>query len=153
MFDFISNSAEDTQRLGELIGSMLVGGEIICFTGDLGAGKTTMTKSIALGLEVEDYVTSPTFTIVNEYEGRVPLYHFDVYRIGDVDEIYNIGYEDYIYSGGVCIIEWANIIKTELPEERLEISIRSLEENIRVITFVAYGERYVSFLQDLKEAL
>lgn len=153
MFEFISTGVEDTERLGLLIGQLLNGGEVLCFTGDLGAGKTTLTKSIALGLGVEDYVTSPTFTIVNEYEGRVPLYHFDVYRIGDVDEIYHIGYEDYIYSDGVSIIEWANIIKTELPEERLEMTIRRLEENMRAIMIIPFGEKYVSFVQKLKEAL
>ena len=94
-----------TKEIGYKLGNLLTPGSVICLIGDLGAGKTTMTQSLAKALEVDDYITSPTFTIVNEYEGKMPLYHFDVYRIGSSDEMYDIGYEEYINGEGVCIIE------------------------------------------------
>ena len=100
-----------TKEIGYKLGNLLTPGSVICLIGDLGAGKTTMTQSLAKALEVDDYITSPTFTIVNEYEGKMPLYHFDVYRIGSSDEMYDIGYEEYINGEGVCIIEWANLIE------------------------------------------
>ena len=98
---------EKTREIGEKLGKLLFPGSVICLIGDLGAGKTTMTQSLARSLDVDDYITSPTFTIVNEYEGRMPLYHFDVYRIGCSEEMYDIGFDEYIDSQGVCIIEWA----------------------------------------------
>ena len=99
-----------TSSLGEKIGNILFPGAILCLNGDLGAGKTALTKSIALGLGIREDITSPTFTIVNEYEdGRLKLNHFDVYRIGSSDEMYDIGFEEYIASEGVCIIEWSQI--------------------------------------------
>lgn len=98
---------EKMQAFGLALGKVLTGGDVVCLTGDLGAGKTTLTKSIALGLGIEEYVTSPSYTIVNEYDGRLPLYHFDVYRINDVEEMYELGYEEYFFGSGVCVIEWA----------------------------------------------
>ena len=104
---FESNSAEDTFAFGQKLGREAVPGEIICLDGDLGVGKTVFTQGFAAGLGIDDYVNSPTFNIVKEYEGgRLPLYHFDVYRIGDPSEMEEIGYEDYFYGQGVSIIEW-----------------------------------------------
>lgn len=145
---------KETEKIGYMLGKLLTGGEVICMTGDLGAGKTTMTQSIAKGLEVEDYVTSPTFTIINEYEGRCPLYHFDVYRINDVDEMYDLGYEEYFYSDGVSIIEWADIIKEILPKERLNIEINK-NDNIedREIIIKGTGEKYINIIKLLSEEI
>ena len=97
---------------------------MIALEGDLGTGKTTLTKSIARGLGIDDVITSPTFNIVKEYRsGRLPLYHFDVYRIGDVDEMYEIGYEEYFYGDGVCIVEWADLIEDIIPDDAIRIRI------------------------------
>lgn len=127
-------SVEETIDIGERLGKILEKGDIVTLNGDLGAGKTHLTKGIAKGLGVEDYVTSPTFTIVNEYIGRYPLYHFDVYRIDDIYEMYEIGFEEYIYGDGVSIIEWSNNIKAILPENTIDILINRVDDNIRLIT-------------------
>ena len=112
-----SNSAEETFRLGEKIGQEAQAGQVFCLYGDLGVGKTVFTQGLAKGLGIDDAVQSPTFTIVREYEeGRLPFYHFDVYRIGDIEEMDEIGYEYYVYGEGVCLIEWADLIKEILPD-------------------------------------
>ena len=149
MLKIKTNNAKETQQLGRLIGESLVGGEIIAMTGDLGAGKTTMTKSIAKGLNIDEHITSPTFTIVNEYDGRLKLFHFDVYRIGDIEEMYDIGYEEYFYSGGVCIIEWANLIEEILPEDTINIEIYTLDENKREFTITGKGDKFNHIVKEL----
>lgn len=117
-----SYKPEDTLAIGEKIGREAVRGQLCTLTGDLGVGKTVLTQGIAKGLGVEEPVNSPTFTIVQVYEsGRVPLYHLDVYRIGDVSEMDEIGYEDYFYGEGLCIVEWANLIEELLPSEYMQI--------------------------------
>lgn len=122
---FESNSAEDTFAFGQKLGREAVPGDIICLDGDLGVGKTVFTQGFAAGLGIDDYVNSPTFNIVKEYEGgRLPLYHFDVYRIGDPSEMEEIGYEDYFYGQGVSIIEWPGQIEELLPEEARWVRIR-----------------------------
>ena len=122
---FESNSAEDTFAFGQRLGREAVPGEIICLDGDLGVGKTVFTQGFAAGLGIDDYVNSPTFNIVKEYEGgRLPLYHFDVYRIGDPSEMEEIGYEDYFYGQGVSIIEWPGQIEELLPMEAHWVRIR-----------------------------
>lgn len=122
---FESNSAEDTFAFGQKLGREAVPGEIICLDGDLGVGKTVFTQGFAAGLGINDYVNSPTFNIVKEYEGgRLPLYHFDVYRIGDPSEMEEIGYEDYFYGQGVSIIEWPGQIEELLPKEARWVRIR-----------------------------
>ena len=120
---YLDNDKE-TREIGFKLGKLLKPGSIVCLIGDLGAGKTTMTQSLAEALEVDDYITSPTFTIVNEYEGKMPLYHFDVYRIGCSEEMYDIGFDEYINGDGVCIIEWANIIEDILPDDYLKIELK-----------------------------
>ena len=122
---FESNSAKDTFAFGQKLGREAVPGEIICLDGDLGVGKTVFTQGFAEGLGIDDYVNSPTFNIVKEYEGgRLPLYHFDVYRIGDPSEMEEIGYEDYFYGQGVSIIEWPGQIEELLPKEARWVRIR-----------------------------
>ena len=122
---FESNSAKDTFAFGQKLGREAVPGEIICLDGDLGVGKTVFTQGFAAGLGIDDYVNSPTFNIVKESEGgRLPLYHFDVYRIGDPSEMEEIGYEDYFYGQGVSIIEWPGQIEELLPKEARWVRIR-----------------------------
>ena len=122
--------AKDTYELGEKIGQMAKPGMVISLTGDLGVGKTVFTQGLAKGLGIEEPVNSPTFTIVQVYEeGRLPLYHFDVYRIGDIEEMDEIGYEDYFYGEGVCLIEWAVLIREILPEQMCRVTIeKNLEK-------------------------
>ena len=118
-----TNNPEATEALGEKLGREARAGQIYCLSGDLGVGKTVFTKGFAKGLGITEHVTSPTFAIVNEYEGRLPLYHFDVYRIGDVEEMEEIGYEDCFYGEGLCLIEWANLIEEILPEHYRQVTI------------------------------
>ena len=119
-----SFSVEDTLELGRKLGRQALPGQVYTLVGDLGVGKTVLTQGIAEGLEIEEPICSPTFTIVQVYEeGRMPFYHFDVYRIGDIEEMDEIGYEDYFYGEGLTMIEWANLIEDILPEKRKDITI------------------------------
>lgn len=144
--ELIVNSVEETLEIGRKIGEKANSGDIFCLIGDLGTGKTHITKGIAKGLNVSDNITSPTFNIVNEYDsGRLKLYHFDVYRVNDPDEIYAIGFDEYIFSDGVSIIEWANYIEELIPEEYLLIKIEKqlhLGDNVRKIILKSFGKRY-----------
>ena len=116
--------AQETKELGRKIGASAKPGEIFLLNGDLGVGKTVFVQGVALGLEIEGPINSPTFTILQVYEdGRIPFYHFDVYRIADVDEMDEIGYEDYFYGNGVCFIEWAELIEEILPKGCISITI------------------------------
>ena len=126
-------SEKETERIGEAIGRASEPGTVVALIGDLGTGKTTLTKSIARGLGVTETVTSPTFNIIREYKtGRIPLYHFDVYRIGDPDEMFELGYEEYFYGDGICVVEWADIIEELLPEDAVIICIeRGADEEER----------------------
>lgn len=125
-----TRSAEETYQLGVEIGKKAVKGQVFTLVGDLGVGKTVFTQGLAKGLDIEESISSPTFTIVQVYdEGRLPFYHFDVYRIGDISEMDEIGYEDYVYGEGVSLIEWANLIEEILPENRTSIIIeKDLEQ-------------------------
>lgn len=131
------NEAE-TFALGKKIGEKAIAGQVYTLTGDLGVGKTVFTQGLARGLGIKEPVNSPTFTIVQVYEeGRLPFYHFDVYRIGDIEEMEEIGYEDYFYGEGVCLIEWANLIEELLPDQVISITIeKDLDKGFdyRVIT-------------------
>ncbi|MFI3200427.1 MAG: tRNA (adenosine(37)-N6)-threonylcarbamoyltransferase complex ATPase subunit type 1 TsaE [Eubacteriales bacterium] len=133
-----TNSPEETFEVAYELGSTLQAGAVLTLIGDLGVGKTVFTQGLAKGLEIEEPITSPTFTIVQIYEqGRLPFYHFDVYRIGDIEEMDEIGYEDYINRDGVCMIEWANIIEEILPKSYIEVTItKKLEKGFdyRMIT-------------------
>lgn len=138
-----SFSEEETKKIGYLLGEQSKAGEIYCLNGDLGVGKTIFTKGFAEGLGIEQKeVTSPTFTIVNEYQGRLPFYHFDVYRIASVEEMEYTGYEEYFFGKGVCIVEWAELIEELLPKEVYCITIQkdnTKSENYRKI--VVEGEK------------
>ena len=142
-FSYESFGPEDTAALGERIGREAKPGEVYTLIGDLGVGKTVFTQGLAKGLGIKDHVNSPTFTIVQIYEeGRLPFYHFDVYRIGDVEEMEEIGYEDYFYGQGVCLIEWANLIEEILPDRYVRVTIeKDLEKGFdyRKITMTYVG--------------
>lgn len=121
---FESNSPKDTYEIGRNLGSKAKSGEIYCLIGELGSGKTLFSQGFAQGLGIKEPVNSPTFTLIQEYEeGRLPLYHFDVYRIENEDEMFEIGYEDYFYGSGVCLVEWADLIETIIPENAVWISL------------------------------
>ncbi|WP_053955810.1 tRNA (adenosine(37)-N6)-threonylcarbamoyltransferase complex ATPase subunit type 1 TsaE [Inediibacterium massiliense] len=146
----ISSSEQKTYDLGYKLGKFLQKGDVVCLTGDLGAGKTTLSKAIAKGLEVEECVTSPTFTIIHEYEGRVPLYHFDVYRIGEIDEMEDLGYEEYFYGEGVCLVEWASQIEEIIPKEHLWIHIKKIDDHTREIEIKGTSHHFHTILEELK---
>lgn len=115
---------KDTFEFGKKFGTQVKSGDICLLHGDLGVGKTVFTKGFAQGLGITEPISSPTFTLIQEYgEGRLPLYHFDVYRIGDVEEMYDLGFEDYFYGEGVCLIEWADLVREILPEDCIRITI------------------------------
>ena len=134
--EYISNSPAETEALGEALAARLTAGTVVAFTGDLGAGKTAFTRGLARGLGVPDRVTSPTFTIVNEYEGgRLPLFHFDMYRLGSSDELFDIGWEDYLARGGVCAVEWSEIVSDALEDGGRRVDLRrGAGEGERIIT-------------------
>ena len=133
---FITNGPEETEALGARLARALEPGAVVAFTGDLGAGKTAFVRGLARGLGVQDRVTSPTFTIVNEYEGgRLPLFHFDLYRLGCADELFDIGWEDYLARGGVCAVEWSERMEELLEPGTIRVDLRRGEdESRRVIT-------------------
>ena len=134
--EFVTNSPEQTEQLGQRLGAVLSAGAVVAFTGDLGAGKTAFTRGLARGLGIPGQVTSPTFTIVNEYEGgRLPLFHFDMYRLGSSDELFDIGWEDYLARGGVCAVEWSEIVDDALGGDCVRVDIRRGEgDSVRHIT-------------------
>jgi len=128
--EYITNGTQETEELGFRLGQALQPGTVIAYTGDLGAGKTAFTRGLAQGLEIPERVTSPTFTIVNEYEGgRLPLFHFDMYRLGSSDELFDIGWEDYLARGGVCAVEWSENVEDALEEDTIQIDIRRGEHD------------------------
>ncbi|MDD5802789.1 tRNA (adenosine(37)-N6)-threonylcarbamoyltransferase complex ATPase subunit type 1 TsaE [Blautia sp. HCP3S3_H10_1] len=137
-------SPEETFAFGKWIGENALAGQVYTLVGDLGVGKTVFTQGVAAGLGITEPVNSPTFTIIQEYEtGRMPFYHFDVYRIGDIEEMEEIGYDDYFYGNGICLIEWANLIEEILPEHIIQITIeKDLEKGFdyRKITVTGLEE-------------
>ena len=139
-----THEPEETFEVGRKIGMNAKPGQIYTLTGDLGVGKTVFTQGVAAGLGITEPVNSPTFTIIQEYEdGRLPFYHFDVYRIGDLEEMEEIGYDDYFFGQGICLIEWAELIEEILPEKRIEVTIeKDLEKGFeyRKITIEERGE-------------
>ena len=123
--EYITNGEVETEDLGCRLGRALKPGTVIAYTGDLGAGKTAFTRGLARGLDIPDRVTSPTFTIVNEYEGgRLPLFHFDMYRLGSSEELFDIGWEDYLARGGVCAVEWSENVEDALDDDAIRVEIR-----------------------------
>ncbi len=150
--DFISHSEAQTRRLGARLGELVEGGEIIGLQGTLGTGKTRWVQGMGQGLKVTVPITSPTFTLVNEYSGRLPLYHIDLYRIVEISEALNFGLEDYLYGQGVCVIEWAERVKTVLPAEYLWITFHHLDETKRRITIRASGKHHRQLLRAFQQS-
>jgi tRNA threonylcarbamoyladenosine biosynthesis protein TsaE len=130
---FITRDEKETYELGVELGKILLPGTVLSLNGDLGAGKTHFTKGIAVGLGIEEYITSPSFTIMNEYEGRLPLHHFDVYRIENIEEMFEIGFDEYLFGNGICVVEWGDIVKDMLPKDTINISILRLDDSVREI--------------------
>jgi len=154
MFSIITASTEQTEEVGRVLGAMLEPGDLICLFGDLGAGKTHFSFGIAQGLQVlDEYITSPTFTFVNEYQGRIPFYHIDLYRLKDPSELEGIGFEEYVDSDGATVIEWAERAEGDLPEDKLNVYLSDVSENSRELGFFAEGERYGKLLADLKKRI
>ena len=141
--EYTTAGEEQTEALGFRLGQLIQPGAVIAYTGDLGAGKTAFTRGLARGLGIPDRVTSPTFTIVNEYEGgRLPLFHFDMYRLDSADDLFDIGWEDYLARGGVCAVEWSENVEEALSGAiRITIHKDPADENVRTIT-IEGGERF-----------
>jgi len=150
-----SGSLEETEKIAVLLATLVDCGDVICLNGDLGAGKTTFTQQFAKGLGVskKEYVTSPSFAIMHEYSCRIPLYHFDFYRLGSSDEIVELGFEDFFYGNGVCVLEWSDMIREFLPEDRLEILIEYQAEFSRVFSFSCYGELWPDRMGKIVDAM
>lgn len=121
--ELLSHSPEDTEDIGARLAEQLEPGAVVAFTGDLGAGKTAFTRGLARGLGIPDRITSPTFTIVNEYEGAIPLFHFDMYRLNGSEDLFDIGWEDYLSRGGVCAVEWSEQVADALPEDAVTVTL------------------------------
>ena len=138
-----THSADETQALGKKLAESLRPGDVIAYFGDLGAGKTAFTRGIAEGLGVSEQVTSPTYTIVNEYlSGRLPLFHFDMYRLGSSDELFDIGWDDYLARGGVCAVEWSERVSDALPEDTIFVDIARTDEHEDWRTITVTGGRF-----------
>lgn len=150
--DFISHSDAQTQRLGAKIATMLEPGDVVALVGDLGTGKTRWAQGICEGLGVQDRVVSPTFSLVNEYDGRLPVYHIDLYRLSKAVEVDTFGLEDYLYGDGVCLIEWADRIEEVLPNDYLVVALYHLEETKRRVVLQPQGQRFVPVLKAFKKA-
>ena len=149
--DFISHSEAQTRRIGARLGELLKGDEVIALEGALGTGKTRWVQGGAYGLQVDDHVTSPTFTIVNEYHGRVTLYHIDLYRVSHVREAIDFGLDDYLYGDGVCVIEWAERAAEVIPPDHLWITFHHLDDTKRRITIRAEGEYHRKLLKEFQQ--
>lgn len=147
----ITKNPEETKNLGKDVSKLVKPGDTLAFYGELGAGKTCFIQGISLGLEVKDYVTSPSFTIINEYQGKVPIYHFDLFRLDNAEEILELGYKEYFYGAGLTVIEWAEKIEQLLPKEHLKIDIRFKDRYERTISFISQGDRFDKFLKELSK--
>ncbi len=152
VLDVVSHSAAQTQRLGARLGEQLRGGELLLLDGDLGTGKTNLTQGIAEGLGVREVVSSPTFTLLKEYAGRLPLYHFDLYRLDDATEILDLGFEEYFESDGVCVVEWANKAEALWPSEHLRVRLKMVSETKRGMVLSGQGAHYIDLLLEFKRS-
>lgn len=150
--DFISHSEAQTRRLGVRLAPLLDPGDVLALIGDLGTGKTRWVQGVCEGLGVKEPVVSPSFTLVNEYYGRLPVYHIDLYRLDDAAETLTFGLEDYLYDRGVSLIEWADRAEELLPEEYLTIELHHLEETKRRVVMRPQGERFLALLERFKKA-
>ncbi|MDP2659952.1 MAG: tRNA (adenosine(37)-N6)-threonylcarbamoyltransferase complex ATPase subunit type 1 TsaE [Dehalococcoidia bacterium] len=148
--DLVSHSPRQTQALGAFLGRLAKAGDVFLLVGALGAGKTCLAQGLARGLEVPENVTSPTFTLIREYRGRLPLYHVDCYRIDSVQETDELGLEDYLGGQGLCVVEWADKVMEVLPSERLLVHIDYAGDRDRRLRLEAQGTRYERLIDDVK---
>ncbi len=149
--ELITNSQQETVNLGERLAKLLSPGAIVCLIGDLGSGKTSLVKGMAKGLKVSvEKVHSPTFVLMNIYEGKLSLYHFDLYRLEDIKEIEAIGYEEFLYGKGIAVIEWADRLATLMPSEYLRIELKHQDENTRQIEIESVGNKYKRLIESLR---
>lgn len=146
-----SHSAEQTRKIGAKLGELAAFGDVILLEGELGVGKTCLTQGIARGLGIDDYVISPTFVLLREYQGRLHLYHIDFYRLESIEEVVQLGLDDYLYSSGVCVVEWAEKGLDILPEEHLYIEMQHRTSTERKLNFTPKGARYVEMLSMIKK--
>lgn len=138
--EFTSGSPEETLSIGETIARNLIPGDILCLHGDLGAGKTHLVKGISRGFGIPEHlVNSPTFTLIHEYTGTIPVYHFDLYRVKDASELRDIGVQDYLYGDGVCVVEWPEIMENDLPDNTVHVTIEKIDQSTRRLTISASG--------------
>jgi len=144
-----THSESETVAVGRRMGAMLEPGDVVALTGDLGSGKTTLTKGIASGLGVESEVASPTFTLIHEHKSRMPLYHIDLYRIESEELVGELGLDEYLYGHGVTVIEWAERLRTSLPATALEVHLSPIDDTIRQIQLTASSPRWTVILQEL----
>lgn len=148
-YERLTNSEAETKALGRFLAERLKKGDVITLDGDLGVGKTTFTKGIASGLQIKQAITSPTFTIVKEYAGTLPLYHMDAYRLEHSDE--DIGFDEYFFGDGISVVEWSTFIEDFLPEERLQITIERIDDDTRKFTFKTSTKRFIEVIDELKK--
>lgn len=156
MLTLETKSTQETEQLGEIIGGLLQPGDVITLNGSLGAGKTCLARGVARGMGVMDRVSSPTFTLINEYDGVIPLYHMDMYRLANPYELEDLGYEEYFYGSGVTLLEWAGQVEQYLPRQRLDVFITQTPgqedfEGVRVFQLVPQGERFEQMLKELTQ--
>jgi tRNA threonylcarbamoyladenosine biosynthesis protein TsaE len=151
VLDIVSHSLAQTHRLGARLGELLQGGDLVLLDGDLGTGKTALTQGVAEGLEIHQVVSSPTFTLLKEYEGRLPLYHFDLYRLDEPDEILELGFEEYFYGSGVCVVEWANKAEDIWPQEQLRIQLKMVSDTKRGLLLTGVGAHYGDLLFEFRK--
>jgi len=151
-FEITSNSAAQTRRIGTRLGELAIPGDVIFLVGELGTGKTCLTQGIAWGLGIDEYASSPSFVLVREYHGRLPLYHMDLYRLERIEEVSQLGLDDYLYGNGVCVVEWAEKGLAALPLEHLLIKMEHLAPTRRKFRFEPLGPRYVEVLSRLRSA-
>jgi len=150
VLETISRSPEQTRKLGQRLGELARPGDVVLLVGSLGAGKTCLTQGIAWGLGVLDYTTSPSFVLMREYQGRLPLYHIDLYRLERVAEVADLGLDDYLYGRGMCVVEWADRALSLMPPEHLLIELTYLSPRRRRLCLEPQGQRYCELLSDLK---
>ena len=151
---FVADSVEKTNSLGKKLGSFMLAGDLIALSGELGAGKTTFVKALARGLGIpEDDVSSPSYTLLNEYTGRIPMYHFDLYRLEGADDVDDLGFDEYMEGDGLAVVEWADVAPQILPSEYLEIKIMISGEESRDLELKGIGERYMRIVERLRESL
>lgn len=149
-FKVLSHSSKQTQKLGFLLGKLAEPGDIYLLIGDLGTGKTCLTQGIAGGMNIEEYTHSPSFVLMREYQGRMPLYHVDLYRLDNINEIVDLGLDEYLEGKGLCVIEWADKGMNVLPQDHLLIKLEHVSENERRISLENHGERYRNLVESIE---